>query len=148
MLRSNKKIFLLTIGLRQLPVNKSTDNQTKTLQCNKNRIRNRFQKQNCSRILTILIMYYNTTNEKQPELALARKHNDGVDEDIKKIFTNHPNGLTAYEVFEIVRSMGYKHKESSVRRSCTDLFNGGYLILTDDKRLSSSGRPNKVYRKK
>jgi len=93
-------------------------------------------------------MYYNTTNEKQPELALARKHNDGVDEDIKKIFTNHPNGLTAYEVFEIVRSMGYKHKESSVRRSCTDLFNGGYLILTDDKRLSSSGRPNKVYRKK
>ena len=92
--------------------------------------------------------YYNTTNEKQPELSLSWKHNDSVDNDIKKIFVNNPNGLTAYEVYEKVRSMGYNHKESSVRRSCTDLFNDGYLILTDDKRLSASGRPNKVYKKK
>lgn len=92
--------------------------------------------------------YFNTTNEKQPELSLAWKHNDSVDNDIKKIFANNPNGLTAYEVYEKVHSMGYNHKESSVRRSCTDLFNDGYLILTDDKRLSASGRPNKVYKKK
>ena len=94
-------------------------------------------------------MFYNSTNQTQPELSLSWKRNEGVDDVIKKIFTNYPNGLTAYEVFEIVRSMGYTHKESSVRRSVTDLFlKEQYLILTGDRRKSGSVVPNKIYKKK
>lgn len=91
-------------------------------------------------------MFYNTNDTKQPELSLSWNHNDKVDVVIKKIFTNHPKGLTAWEVYELVRSMGYNHKESSVRRSCTDLLTEGFLIMTNDVRLSNSNRANKVYR--
>jgi hypothetical protein len=93
-------------------------------------------------------MYYNTTNEKQPELGLAWNKTIKQDDMVKKIFDSNPNGLTAYECHQIYLSHGFNCPLTSIRRSVTCLMNEGYLEMTEDLRMGGYGAKNFVYKKK
>ena len=92
--------------------------------------------------------FYNTINEKQPELALAWKRTEAQKEAVKKIFNSYPLGLTAFETWRIYESHGFTCPLTSIRRSVTDLTTEGYLIMTPDKRTGGYGAKNYIYKKK
>jgi hypothetical protein len=92
--------------------------------------------------------YYNTTNEKQPELGLLWKRTEKQDDTVKKIFNSNLQGLTAFECWKIFQSHGYDCPLTSIRRSVTCLMNEGFLVMTEDKRVGGYGNMNYIYKKK
>lgn len=93
-------------------------------------------------------MYYNTTNEKQPELGLLWKRTEKQDDIVKKIFNSNLQGLTAFECYQIYLSHGFNCPLTSIRRSVTCLMNEGFLVMTEDKRVGGYGNMNYIYKKK
>ena len=92
--------------------------------------------------------FYNTTNEKQPELSLSWKRTENQKEIVKKIFNSNLQGLTCFEAWKIFQSHGFDCPLTSIRRSVTDLMNEGYLLMTEDKRIGGYGSQNYIYKKK
>lgn len=93
-------------------------------------------------------MFYNTTNQTQPELSLSWNKTEKQKEIVKKIFNSNLKGLTAFEAWKIYQSHGFDCPLTSIRRSVTDLMNEGYLIMTEDKRTGGYGSANYIYKKK
>lgn len=92
--------------------------------------------------------FYNTTNEKQPELKLLWERTEKQADIIKKIFNSNLAGLTAFECYQIYLSHGFNCPLTSIRRCCTDLCSEGYLVMTEDKRVGGYGNMNYIYKKK
>jgi len=92
--------------------------------------------------------YYNTTNEKQPELGLLWKRTENQKEIVKRIFNSNLQGFTAFEAWKIYESLGVTCPLTSIRRAVSDLTEEGYLIMTPDKRIGGYGSQNFIYKKK
>ena len=92
--------------------------------------------------------FYNSTNEKQPELSLLWKHTENQKEIVKKIFNCNLGGLTGFEAFQIFLTYKPNGLITSVRRAITDLTEEGYLLMTEDKRIGGYGAKNYIYKKK
>jgi hypothetical protein len=92
--------------------------------------------------------FYNTTNEKQPELKLLWERTENQKEIVKKIFDCNLQGLTAFEAHKIFLTYKPNGLITSVRRAISDLTEEGYLVMTEDKRIGGYGAKNFIYKKK
>ena len=77
-------------------------------------------------------MYYNTTNETNPELKQYREKAKTQDQAVLDLFENNP--YTAFTPSEVHRVFGPMTPITSIRRALTNLTNDGKLKKTNAKR--------------
>lgn len=87
-------------------------------------------------------MYYNTTNEKQPQLQKEWENAENQQQAVLMIF-NQFNRLTASECWKKYEQPSVPL--TSIRRAITDLTYEGKLIKTSEKKKGIYGKPEYVY---
>ena len=91
-------------------------------------------------------MYFNTTTEVNPQLALFRHKAADQETVITAYFQRHSGGHTPSEVW-METGMEARHVPlTSVRRAITGLTTAGVLVKTIDQRSGPYGRPECVWR--
>ena len=88
-------------------------------------------------------MFYNTTNETNPDLQEYRQKAMKQDDVILAFFQRSPHPY--YPPSEIWQRMLPDAPLTSVRRSFTNLTDAGKLVKTDQKRKGIYGRPEHVW---
>jgi predicted ArsR family transcriptional regulator len=74
-------------------------------------------------------MYYNTTNETNPELSASIKQTEKQDAKVLNYFLSNPNHQKT--ALELADELGILF--TSVRRSCTNLIDAGKLVYCGTK---------------
>tara|TARA_Y100000817_G_C16813086_1_gene525150 strand:- start:638 stop:982 length:345 start_codon:yes stop_codon:yes gene_type:complete len=89
-------------------------------------------------------MFYNTTNEKKPELVEAWCRTAKQDTLVMDIFLNNPNQIfNPFEVQEhIINKFGRNFPITSIRRSINTLTKDNILVKTDEKKKGKYGKSN------
>lgn len=90
-------------------------------------------------------MYYNTTNQKQPDLKKEWDKTENQEQSVLRLFKQF-NRLTASECWKLYE---VPHTPiTSIRRAITDLMLDGELIKTSEKKKGIYGKPEYVYQLK
>lgn len=95
-----------------------------------------------SRPLIFKAMFYNTINEKNPQLSVLRKKTDTQEQKILKFFEKNKD--KSFTPADVERQFNYPI--TSIRRAMTNLTKQGYLIKTERKSLGKYGVNNYTWR--
>ena len=94
-------------------------------------------------------MFYNTTNEENPQLDVFCKKADSQDNLITDLFLcDPPRKFTPSEVWQKLIRIGNIDKDTpltSIRRSINTLTKEGILRKLDEKRIGFYGRPESCW---
>ena len=90
-------------------------------------------------------MFYNTTNELQPELRECWTKAENQDKKVYDFFCQMGGQWIPEDVWDFLvryEHIGKNTPLTSIRRSITDLTKEGKLIKTETKKIGSYGRAN------